>query len=272
MLASTAKSVKVSLDYLTLTYADQQTRMLVEDAVKGQIHAREREGEDIRSWQGLGYTGLGAGGISWGTREDTDIVRASGMWAEHMFDVLRSYRGNCTRIDLQVTVELETPKRGVASTWYSRLILRGTSSPARSTSLIVNSRGGETLYIGSRKSDKFGRLYDKGAEARTADPGQIYRYEVEFKGDAAPIIYRSLTASKARPILVAATVERFFEERGVKVPWRSATDPIEVLVSKHPTSVDSSLSWLRNQVRGTVQRLKARGLEASIIEALGLEG
>jgi len=43
--------------------------------------------------------------------------------------------------------------------------------------------GGITLYIGSRESDKFARLYDKGIESGIG--GDWKRLEIELKGDVA---------------------------------------------------------------------------------------
>lgn len=53
----------------------------------------------------------------------------------------------------------------------------------RKWSEIVNSEGGNTFYIGSRSSDLFGRLYDKGAQQGTHDIGIWTRVEFELKGD-----------------------------------------------------------------------------------------
>lgn len=41
---------------------------------------------------------------------------------------------------------------------------------------------GETVYLGSRKSERFVRVYDKGLETKTLSPGCWVRWEAVFKG------------------------------------------------------------------------------------------
>jgi hypothetical protein len=111
------------------------------------------------------------------------MMRASGDNAD---SVLRELSENCparcTRIDLQITIPMK-PEYSARRTCD---MLRGTKWPGRDrkTMLIENADGLDTLYIGSRLSETFTRLYVKEGD------GQRYlRYEVEFKGDTAEMVY-----------------------------------------------------------------------------------
>jgi len=60
--------------------------------------------------------------------------------------------------------------------WYSRQRAAGAKIKAS----LIN---GETLYIGSRKSGRFWRIYNKALEQGI--PGPLFRIEIELKGDRA---------------------------------------------------------------------------------------
>jgi len=77
-----------------------------------------------------------------------------------------------TRLDLCVSVDKEID----LDYWYARQREEGRKIKAS----LIN---GETLYIGSRKSDRFWRIYNKALEQGIAGP--LYRIELELKGDRA---------------------------------------------------------------------------------------
>jgi hypothetical protein len=56
--------------------------------------------------------------------------------------------------------------------------------------MIENERGGKTMYIGSRESEKFSRIYDKRDKSGGVD--EWWRYEIEIKGDTAKEISRTI--------------------------------------------------------------------------------
>lgn len=47
---------------------------------------------------------------------------------------------------------------------------------------------GETLYLGSRASERFVRFYDKGLETKTCQRGEWVRWEASFKGKTSDIL------------------------------------------------------------------------------------
>jgi len=77
-----------------------------------------------------------------------------------------------TRLDLCVSVDREID----LDYWYARQRAAGAKIKAS----LIN---GETLYIGSRKSDRFWRIYNKALEQGVAGP--LFRIELELKGDRA---------------------------------------------------------------------------------------
>lgn len=96
-------------------------------------------------------------------------------------------KGQCTRIDFQTTV-LNPP---VTIEEIHGELLKGNwvSKSYEFTEVIGRKKAGKikgyTLYIGSRKSQSFLRIYDKGLEEKTNEHNEKIRFEVELKGDLA---------------------------------------------------------------------------------------
>lgn len=261
-----------SCDWMTRTFSNNKIRAFVEQDFRDRAAVLRAEGHETAAWSWMGYEGESLGGMSWGRRDDTDILRCSGGTAERMFDTFAHYQGNCSRLDVALTLRWPTPERHVASQAYTRLVSQSDATKRRLYSLITNSHGGETLYVGSRSSDQFGRLYDKDAEQKLARISCRWRYEVEFKADRAAKVLELLQDSRQRGIMYLGIVRGFFEPRGVKLPPLADEQEIKVEVIAPPRQVDQQLAWLRDQVRPVVGRLKRLGFEASVIEALRLEG
>lgn len=274
MLSSSSVEVQAtaSCDWLTRTFSDNKIRQFVEQDFVTSAAVLKAEGHETAAWSWMGYDGYSVGGLSWGRRDDGDILRASGGTAERMFDRFGHYHGNCSRLDVALTLKWPTPERHVASQAYSRLVGQSDATKRRLYSLITNSHGGETLYVGSRASDQFGRVYDKDAEQKLARISTRWRYEVEFKADRAVRVLELLQPSRERGKMYLGIVRGFFEPRGVKLPPLADEQEIRVEVLAPPRQVDTQLTWLRDQVRPVVQRLTRLGLEASVMEALRLEG
>jgi hypothetical protein len=91
-----------------------------------------------------------------------------------------------TRLDLA----LDVLDRKIDITSIARDVNDGKSTgTARSWEHVVSQGGGETLYIGSRQSERFLRLYNKAAQTGNLDM-QWSRLEVELKGDTAKTLAR----------------------------------------------------------------------------------
>jgi hypothetical protein len=187
-----------------------------------------------------------------------------------------------TRLDLAATVFLEAPIPDVAKRAYAWIL----TDPAicfakrRKYSYVENSAGGQTCYVGSRVSDQFGRLYDKGAESEeeaSVDPGWVWRYEVEFKSYRAKKLAKQMEASaKLEKHVVSSKigelVSMWFRGRGI-VPIYNALGAGVSWVTEleaRMTDDEASLNWLTVQVRPSVERLLERGRQAEVFEALGI--
>jgi hypothetical protein len=85
---------------------------------------------------------------------------------------------NVTRIDIAI----DTP-RWLDLEGYKDALDRGEAETRARDWNLITGRTGQTLYVGSRTSEKFLRIYNKAAEQRVE--GSWYRIELECKGDVA---------------------------------------------------------------------------------------
>lgn len=109
------------------------------------------------------------------------VVHASGYLAHTMYPVLMDFVDwYCTRIDIQRTVKkpewVDLPKL------HKLLGKKGTS--------LISSEENDTLYIGTRSSDKFTRLYEKLFD-------EMYlRLEFELKGKRAVMAWEAINGGE----------------------------------------------------------------------------
>jgi hypothetical protein len=225
-----------------------------------------------KDWANPWYSGKADDHLRWGYNPKIGYVLiVSGEMSEVVWARTVPIERKVTRIDVQVTVELQEPNLKLAKDGYSD----NATSNFRKYGLIQNSRNGQTLYVGSRTSAQFGRLYDKGVESTLADPGKLWRYEVELKKPVANSVAKQLASwcdsnSGELHYAIVPFVFDWFLHRGVgPVFTRDGENNIVVEVGRRVTSDEKKLEWLRTQIRPTVQYLLGRGKADLLSEALG---
>jgi len=180
-----------------------------------------------------------------------------------------------SRVDLQVSATLKEADPEIAHDCYSyltELVTEGQVNVPVSYKLIlgdVRTRG-DTLYLGSRKSSQFGRLYDKGAQLETAEPGKIWRYEVEYKKPMALHVAKGLRDAVDRNEAIIATVYDWFSSRYTAPIFDRKGSKVVVELTARIHSDEVTLAWLRSQVSPSVIRLMERGRGREVFTALQL--
>lgn len=267
------------VDWLTVTVKDLSRQGLLCDEANRLMDALKAKGNTQKIWKFKGYNGYICGSVRWGTRDDGSILMLSGEGASLNWPVALAWCDNCSRIDLAVTVTMIAARPHIARDAYEVLVppCSDVKSP-RKLSFITNSDGGETMYIGSRMSDQYGRLYDKGIEAcenTDVKPGLIWRYEVEFKQYRAQRIAKELLkyakTSENYTENLGETVYKWFLSRGVQPifsPYNA--QPFHTEVYARLSDDDVTLRWLSTQVSPSVARLNKNGRGEEVLEALGL--
>lgn len=242
-----------------------------------------RQGNTKRPWGMAGFNGWKCGHVQYGFRGDEVIVRLGGEVAAEHWRQLHGVSDNCSRIDLQVTVNTGEDPSMVIRRAYQRARLWARGQPkAGGVSILETTNGPSTIYFNRRVSDRFGRIYDKGAQSKIEAFRGAVRWEVEFKNRAARFISTTLSGVSEDGPLCVDQVDGFMSKRraswtnGVRrqpqyldVPTLQSADTIG---SCFGSVSDSSrqLAWLRSNVSRTVQQLLDRGLGEEALTALGL--
>jgi hypothetical protein len=221
-------------------------------------------------WQMKGYRGWHTSHTRLGSRPGSVLLSLSGQKSVDNWRNALATAENCSRLDCAVDVTSDPPMPTLAGDIYRDMGHRPLRNGRPSTSrLILGSDGGSTVYIGSRQSEFFGRVYDKGVEQQTHSRGQWWRWELEVKGDSAYRVAHRLLEADVESAAIGSIVGDWFRERsGWCLPFPSA--PAISNGGLEPTSTDRKLLWLSRQVRPTVIELLRRREAREILIALGL--
>jgi len=212
-------------------------------------------------------------------------LRIAGLSAAQWAPVVAEYidRINVSRLDLQVTLPMHSAPDldelyGVLSS-PDKFPWKQPGKPPQTT-LISNTLGGKTLYIGKRTSDLMTRLYHK-----TTPNGKYMRWELEIKGRLARSLAnqgiltdRSQQATFARAVLagypdgVSQQLLPFGEAVGAPTGEISRTGA--------PTSEEATLQWftrtvipaLKNAMRGSLREEVLRLMWAHGVDVRWLNG
>lgn len=241
---------KVMCDWLTLTTFDESIGF---NWSRHMLRSGDRTTEAKRmQYKGVQLDGLFAGeGVQQGKRHF--MLQASGEVADR---VLRETGGfdprlNCTRIDLQVTVD--KPDGFDSRSVYDAIEAWEASGRARQCSVVQSGDGCDTVYIGNRASDRFTRLYVK-----PTTEGHALRFETEYKGDHAKSLFkkcanepkemkRAITGElKSLPELQNGLLDRFLRVTG---HGSRRSKP------KRRYAATGGLRWLRDQVTPAIMRM-----------------
>src|SRR4029450_2733251 len=228
------------------------------------------EGNNARPWQMKGYRGWAAGSVRLGARHDSVILVLSGKESRDQWRQCWAASENCSRLDLAVDVYCDPINVDVAVDVYRQM----GHAPSRSGrpskyALIRSSDGGSTAYIGSRVSECFMRVYDKGVEQQAACAGSWWRVELELKGERAKSVACSLQQTVAEAQQITSVTLSFLQSRaGVVIPYNDVAELGKLL--PRPPDVDRQLLWLSRSVRPTLQALMVARGRATVLRALGL--
>lgn len=131
---------------------------------------------------------------------------------------------------------------------------------------IVHSTG-VTLYVGSRESERFLRVYDKAAEMSV--PGDWIRIEVEIKGEKARQLGKILAYAMEHQVISIARSLVSAHVMFANDIWKRVlgeNEPVKLTASKKERM--DFKNWLANQVAPAIAKYIARGGDRDIIDQL----
>lgn len=231
----------------------------------------EAAGEELRSWGFSEYRGFACGSVQVGQRHDGYIFRlGSHMAQRHWQDVFKATR-RATRIDLQYTLRFNCDASQIITRSFRQAKRAKRKHPhGPSHSMLHASDQSSTLYLGSRASEKFGRIYDKGRESKNEAFKNCVRFEGEFKGNTANNLAHYLFGLEDCEAAIISEVRAFVQDRGI-APWLTVAHLPCSHAPRLPTDAERRLRWLQTGVRPTVQWLLARVGRDAVLRALGLD-
>lgn len=264
-----------SVDWLTMTIKRSSAKNRVAALAYEFASDSQETGHELGSWARYGYEGYYCNGLRWGRRDTDDLLQLSSDTAGNMWLDYVAFADNVSRMDLAVTIEFMRDEGPRIIQEYQKIQRIGQSEKlGRLYSLVQGTGGGATVYVGSRSSSQFGRLYDKAKEAnqnkRSSDWFNCIRWEVEFKSPLSGIVASRLWHPEVPEGYILATVANWFRDRNIWFPDVDLAEVGKMTVPRVELPDEKRMAWLRKQVAPTVNKLLKRIPPADIAEVLGL--
>lgn len=259
-----------SVDYLSLTLREAA---LVETMARAGEHLLMRQsalGYETREAFMHGYALQRCGDIQVGRSPHGVWISLIGHTADLYWRRFQHYGATATRVDLALTAEFSQPLKDCALHGYNHAVSAYGEASRRKYALVQSQGGGQTLYVGSRKSSMFGRLYDRGIKAGTHGQAYLWRWEVEYKADKASTVWTALQNSSDVSTLSAGLVTSWFATREVESPSVSLVHALPLSTHTVAPTIDNRLEWMRQQVRPSVKKLMDGGHAEAVLKALGV--
>lgn len=260
-----------SVDYYSFTTSSEARSPLLEMKANRIMLDEARQGALPHNFLLHGYTGVRCGNVQVGRSDSRLWVSLIGELADPRWQDFHGPDVAVTRLDLAVTALFEPALPGLVRHEFSRLCALAAPGEKRKWSIVQGSDGGATLYIGSRKSERFGRLYDRGIKAKSHDIGQVWRWEVEYKGRAAQALADALAPCTELNTIASGYVCQWFGQRGVSTPPSDVPGLDYTPSIKRQGMAEDKLQWLTKQVAPSVLKLVSAGHRTDVLKALSLD-
>jgi len=163
--------------------------------------------------------------------------------AEHMPAILRAFGGMLSRIDLAVDMDC-----AVTPLEFEAAIVGGAS---QTRSQFVSTTG-QTVYRGSRTSERFARIYRYNPPHPRS---HLLRAEFQLKGGYANALAKEASEGTSLDSLAAGLGQVFGFQHSV---WSMAKNPVQLAVSSHAHS-GATVYWLTATVAPLLRRLQTEG-------------
>jgi len=258
-LACSVQLVSADVDWLTMSTDESGGHAALLEWRDHRFSALADEGYRETAFSSHGYSYRQRGSVAVGSNGRRGVCTVSGAQAGPNWRDLLRLAANVSRIDLAVTGRPDVESSSLAREGYrpTGRAERGRGRPITMT-LIQGQDRGDTLYVGSRKSDVLGRLYDKGRESREPAYAGCWRWEIQYRRASALQTARGLAVAENPASTITATVGSWFRARDVGAPaW--SDDP--ALDHRAPGAVPDDeryLAWARKSIQPRARELVKR--------------
>jgi len=262
--------VSVGVDYLTVTGVESRLPGELHSQATALFQSQAAKGNQIKAWGLAGFSGFSCGGVQIGKRDRDVIVRLSSGVAQSSWRKIYETGANCSRVDSQVTIQVAGDPTGLIDEVLEEA--RDYSTSKRNKPIVrwtQEHTGGYTVYVGSRKSNCFGRVYDKGRESHLREYDGCVRFEVQFQNELANIVAGRMFSAQSEIPVIVSDCRQFFRSRGIAPRWYY-TAGATYGCTRLSSDVDKNLRWLAAAVRPCLRRLMDAGYGEAAFKSLGI--
>lgn len=269
--ASKYEIVSSGIDWITATQALTKRKQSFRDIGETLMRADAAEHFKLVPAKRFGFIGYQGDRYFYGTRGKEALLMVSGSRADMLFCDIVKEASNVSRLDVQVTVYTGSERPNLAKHGFAH-IQRAQSARGRKSgvTLITKQPTGDSLFIGSRRSDAYARLYDKGVESKKAEAKTLWRYEVEFKRRLASRLATHLSSDPHTPTASARVVHEWYTRKGLE-PFYEAVSLSQIALFRIDRSDRDILEWFRSTVSKSILRAANRYGLPAVLESLQLD-
>lgn len=242
-------------------------------AMASEVQAEFYPVQALRPARRLGYEGVVSGGIFVGQRHDGFFVSCSSRPADKVVRWLDARVWRLSRLDIAFDLVLGFDADPLIRELFEEAVTfrdRITYGFRKRVRLVDGAGDGDTLYIGSRSSGVFMRVYNKEKESGEPRYKGVVRFEVQFNGPVAADMGKKLAQGAYNVSVMAATTLEAFRRAGVDIRAGDGTgEYVRWHVQTPKVDDDAQVKWLKKQVGPVARRLEnfyGEGFIADILE------
>jgi len=256
--------IEARYDWITATGKKDGSGPDLYDFGIAQAHASAEAGNQRRAWYFQGYEGWSAGNWSVGWGKEGAVVVATQEASEIGYRTLAMYADHWSRCDLCVTGLDPTCQYSPVEDYWS-VVAPPTSRPQNAPvcSVILNTQGGQTFYIGKRSAAFYTRVYNKHVESEGEYPEGSWRFELELKRHASEFEHQYVKTGLVERRQPADLVATELVRNGLRAPWPNDAPIDRAKMPPRRREVERTLTWLADQVAPSVEyATQAAGMKA----------
>lgn len=257
------------IDWLTCTVKPGKKLSVLASRAEAVMSIREKEGYTRKPFRSPFYQGESIDGCTWGTRDQDAMLRLSGEMAGRFAPTAITFADNVSRLDVQITARDEDINRNWARKIDDALaanpLVQGRQIETR---LYTRRPEGITSYVGSPRSERLLRCYDKYAESEHEYPLGSWRWEIEYKHERASNVAKRLQTLSFTPQAVLDLVGKAYGSYGIVIPIEFVPTGWRDKGVKHKTDDERRLDWLRSSIGPMVERMRESTPTGILLTAL----
>lgn len=251
-----AKLIDAGIDYVRVTSSDTRAKVRMGEYFARVAQRDAKLGYKVVKGGCFGFYGHKTRHALYGDKKEWALLQASGYEAKGGLKL--AHEGiQASRVDLQLTYRVETGmvENTIREAYRAACAHEAPERRHMKVSMIEQRAKAQTVYLGSRASDVFFRIYDKFEESGKEEYRDCVRFELELKGRASKALWQQLSNGCMSLLQALEMVVHMLAERGVMVPNQDIQDMDILLPPRQKTSEESTAAWLKKQVSPVLRRL-----------------